>query len=111
MNFVIQNTDESDVRVKLEGVLDLSCQARLKENLHKLGFSNTQRRLVVDLSEVSFIDSACLGIFVSLIKLLKTSGSELFLISPQEEVRSVFQITRLDRLFTILDSSSELPEM
>lgn len=110
MNITVQNGEGNSLLVKLEGTLDVACQGRLKDELHKLGQQNPPRRLIVDLSHVAFIDSACLGVFVSLIKILKSNGGELFLVSPQDEVRSVFQITRLDRMFSVVDSLSDVPK-
>jgi len=97
-----------DTLVKFEGSLDVSCQESLKNELAKQVQPEDQR-LVVDLSLVTFIDSACLGVFVSTLKNLKAKNRQLVFVAPQEEVRSIFQITRLDRLFMIVDSLKDLP--
>ena len=55
--------------------------------------------VVVDLSEVAFIPSMGLGTLVMLMRNLKKNGQRLLLVGVQPEVRTVFAITRLDKLF------------
>ena len=55
--------------------------------------------VVLDLSEVAFIPSMGLGTLVMLMRNLKKNGQRLLLVGVQPEVRTVFAITRLDKLF------------
>ena len=55
--------------------------------------------VVLDLSQVSFIPSLGLGTLVMLMRNLKKNGQRLLLVGVQPEVRTVFAITRLDKLF------------
>jgi anti-sigma B factor antagonist len=59
------------------------------------------RRLVVDLAEVSFIDSSGLGALVSALKTLKRSdhGGDVRLARVQPPVVSLLEIIRLNRVF------------
>ncbi len=60
------------------------------------------RRLVIDLSDVSFIDSSGLGALVSALKMLKRSdnGGDVRLARVQAPVVSLLEIIRLNRVFT-----------
>jgi anti-sigma B factor antagonist len=60
------------------------------------------RRLVVDMSEVSFIDSSGLGALVSALKALKTQGrnGDIRLAGVQQPVVALLEIIRLQRVFT-----------
>ena len=60
------------------------------------------RRLVVDLADVSFIDSSGLGALVSALKTLKRSdvGGDVRLARVQAQVVSLLEIIRLNRVFT-----------
>ena len=55
--------------------------------------------VVLDLSQVGFIPSLGLGTLVMLMRNLKKNGQRFLLVGVQPEVRTVFAITRLDKLF------------
>jgi len=98
---------KGDVGVlSLSGNLDISKQTRFKEEIVK-SLGTEVSRVVLNFKGVSFIDSACLGVLVSLLRRLKTQGGDVRICSPQEEVRSIFQITRMDRLFKMFDQVDE----
>ena len=60
------------------------------------------RRIRVDLQQVEFMDSAGLGALVSALKRIGRDG-ELTICAPRPAVRSMFELTRLDRLMPIVD--------
>lgn len=90
----------------LTGTLDISKQSRFREEILK-NLGADLFRVVLDFKGVSFIDSACLGVLVSLLRKLKAQGGDVRISNPQEEVRSIFQITRMDRLFRVFDQVDE----
>ncbi len=57
-------------------------------------------RLLLDLSDVEFIDSTGLGGVVSLLKSLGPSG-EIWVVGARPPVRRLFELTRLDRVFQL----------
>ncbi|MGE0669146.1 MAG: STAS domain-containing protein [Sphingomonadales bacterium] len=57
-------------------------------------------RVVVDVSEVEFMDSTGLGVFVSLLKLMSKEG-RIAVAGPSPGVRKLIEVTRLDRLFPL----------
>jgi anti-sigma B factor antagonist len=62
--------------------------------------------VVVDLSEVTFLDSMVLGVLVQGLKRLRARGGRLRVVAPRAEIRRIFELTLLDRLFD-LDSTRE----
>jgi anti-sigma B factor antagonist len=58
--------------------------------------------LVLDLSEVRFVDSTGMGAIVACSKKLQEPG-RLLLLKPQPAVRELLRLTRLDRFFEVLD--------
>jgi anti-sigma B factor antagonist len=58
------------------------------------------KRLVVDLSGVSFIDSAGLGAVIEAMHEVEYGG-KFALVDLQETVRSIFKMLRLDQAFSI----------
>lgn len=61
--------------------------------------------VVVDLSEVDFIDSSGLGGLVSGLKTAREAGGDLRLASPTEQVRLVLQLTNLERMLISYDDA------
>lgn len=65
------------------------------------------RRILVDLSGVSFIDSSGLGALLAGLKSAKLQGGELALAAIAEPARVIFAITMADKLFPIFPSVEE----
>lgn len=107
---MIANTEtKSDVLiVALEGSLEVSKQQDLKDNLLRL--AREQNDMILDFANVAFIDSSCLGALVSLTKSLREDRGDIKLVNLSEEVQSIFQITRLDRIFEIFEATDEAVE-
>lgn len=89
--------------IALEGNLNVGVKDKFQEELHQKLPSET-KKIVFDLSSLDFIDSACLGSLVGLIRELRAKGGDIYLADCQDEVRSIFQLTRLDKIFTITDT-------
>lgn len=93
------------VQVKEER-LDAHNADLLKQELGKL-FEAGKTGVVVDLKEVRFIDSSGLGALVSGFKNASASQSCLKLSSLQSQVKSMFELTRLHRVFDIYATMDE----
>ncbi|MBV9411587.1 MAG: STAS domain-containing protein [Acidimicrobiia bacterium] len=91
---------ESETVVRAAGELDVNTAPELREQLAHLANEGTAL-IVVDLTDVSFIDSTALSVLVSALKRLRQADGNLELASPNPSVRRVFEITGLTRLFTI----------
>jgi anti-sigma B factor antagonist len=91
---------DGETVVSAAGELDVNTAPDLREQLARLIADGT-RLVVVDLSEVSFVDSTALSVLVSALKRLRQANGDLELASPNPSVRRVFEITGLTRLFTI----------
>lgn len=64
-------------------------------------------RVVVDLSAVGYMDSSGVGTLVKIAGMVRSFGGKLALLSPSRPVMSIFEITTLDRYFTIVSSEEE----
>ena len=82
------------------GELDLSNCDKLKEFLNKL-FIESQIDIKIDLEKLDYIDSTGLGVLISILKKLKTSNKELYLVNPKQNVEKIFNITGLDKIFNM----------
>jgi anti-sigma B factor antagonist len=68
-----------------------------------------QKTIVVDLSKAHFVDSTALSTLVRGMKRAREQGGDLILSGLQQPVRIIFELTRMDKAFTIVDSPSEAP--
>ncbi len=64
-------------------------------------------KVVVDLSNAEFVDSSFLGALVTGLKRSRMSGGDLRIVGLQPSVRSMFELTRLYRIFTIFDRTED----
>jgi anti-sigma B factor antagonist len=57
------------------------------------------RSFIIDFADTGYIDSAGLGALVSLSKKVREAGASLRLTNLNDDLRTLFELTRLDRLF------------
>jgi anti-anti-sigma factor len=55
--------------------------------------------VLIDLQDVTFIDSSGLGALVAMMKMVQTAGGKLFVCSINEQVRMLFELTRMEKVF------------
>jgi anti-sigma B factor antagonist len=107
MNFsVATERDGDDVVISVAGEVDLYTAPELKQELVRVIEEGT-RNVIVDMSETTFIDSTTLGVLVSGLKRLRPSGGQLALVVTDRNIRKVFDITGLDRVFPIHETRAE----
>jgi len=103
----ITGSDEGDFTViRLVGDVDVSAAARLRDALLRL-ITDTSEKVLVDLTDVPFLDSTGLGVLVARLKQLRLEGGDLALVIPSERLLRNFRITGLDRVFRIYPTVAE----
>lgn len=88
------------VRVTLTGEIDIYTAQALKEKLYGIVEAN-QLDLRIDCSGLNYIDSTGLGIFVGALKKTKLYEKNIYLDNLKDNIRKLFVITGLDKLFII----------
>lgn len=86
--------------------LDAHNSGELKDQMLQLG-ENGKVHIIVDLKEIHFIDSSGLGALLSGHKNATLRNGSFKLSSPQSQVQSMFELTRLHRVFDIYPSVQE----
>ncbi len=89
--------------VEVVGEINLSTSQDLKKSFEKMPV----KKIVVDLTGVSYIDSSGLATLVELLKKTKSQGGSMGLAGMSEKVKSLFEITKLDKLFQIYPGQKE----
>lgn len=70
-------------------------------------FEKATSKVIVNLAEVSFVDSSALALLVKGMKHCRQGGGELALCSLQQPVKVIFELTRLDKAFGIYTTQDE----
>jgi anti-sigma B factor antagonist len=71
---------------------------QLREMVRELSESG-ERKVLLNLAEVEFLDSTGLGALAAASEMLRTRGGQLRVVNATGPVRHVFQITRLNKVF------------
>jgi anti-sigma B factor antagonist len=101
---VLKSFEQDGVTVfQVNGEINISTSPELKKQFEK----QPPKKLVVDLEKVTYIDSSGLATLVEMLKKTKSQGGSLSLAGLSEKVRSLFEITKLDKLFLILPTQQE----
>ena len=105
MEFKLATADlgEGIFSVSVAGEVDLATAPELKEALGDVVGSGA-RGVLVDLSNATFIDSTTLGVLMGAVKRLRPAGGELVIACHDANIRKIFEITLLDRVFKIYDT-------
>lgn len=101
MNLKVKKVSEGTKHyLEVAGELDAYTAPELRQKLIPL-VEQKGHTLIVDLSDVTYMDSTGLGVFVGAIKAEKRHQSEVILKNMTERVRRLFDITGLDEIMTI----------
>ncbi|HEX5134625.1 MAG TPA: STAS domain-containing protein [Thermoanaerobaculia bacterium] len=63
--------------------------------------------LVLDLTDLEYMDSTTLGVLVGALHRLKSENREMVLVNPRERIASLLRVAKLDSLFSIYESVPE----
>jgi anti-sigma B factor antagonist len=88
------------VVIRPSGDIDLSRAPSLRTQIAEV-FKTTPMRMIVDLSDVPYMDSSGVATLVEGMQIASRSGTKFILLGLQDRVRSIFEIARLDTVFTI----------
>jgi anti-sigma B factor antagonist len=100
MNITTENNAGITILLVREDRFDANNSDELKAEFHRL-FDSGSKDLIVDLKKVLFIDSSGLGVLVSGYKNAAILHGALKLSNLQPQVKSMFELTRLHKVFDI----------
>jgi anti-sigma B factor antagonist len=108
MNFDIKTEQLGDDTyvISLAGEVDLYTAPEFKQQLLEV-IGQGGKEVVVDFSDTTFIDSTTLGVLVGGVKRLRSNDGQLSLVCSDRNITKIFEITGLDRVFTIYPSRDE----
>jgi anti-sigma B factor antagonist len=108
VNFDVKTdkVDDATYVISLTGEVDLYTAPEFKQQLLDV-ISEGGMDVVVDFSDTTFIDSTTLGVLVGGVKRLRAQEGRLSLVCSDRNITKIFEITGLDRVFTIYPTRDE----
>lgn len=87
--------------IGIRGEIDHHTAVTIRTDVDALLFAHRPRRLVMDLSEVSFMDSSGLGLIMGRYGILREMGGELILRDPSPETQSILTLAGMEKRVAI----------
>ena len=94
------------VVVEVDGQLIVGNRQELKQKVLD-ALEAGDKKFLIDFSKTGYIDSSGLGVLVSLSKKIRDEGGDLRVAGLNDDLKTLFELTKLDTLFAITDSASE----
>jgi anti-sigma B factor antagonist len=91
------------VRVEIKGSLIVGNRQAFKQRVLDL-LAEGKREFVIDFKQCGYIDNSGLGVLVAISKRIREAGGELVLEDLNDDLVTLFELTKLDDLFTIRSS-------
>jgi anti-sigma B factor antagonist len=91
-------------------ILDESNIQIIGNQMFSLIDDDHRTKIVLDFTNVEYLSSAALGKLITMDKKAKAAGAKLKLCSIRSDIKEVFKITRLDKLFQIVDNRDKAVE-
>jgi anti-sigma B factor antagonist len=102
MSFATKKQD-GVVIMEIEGQLIVGNRQELKQKLLD-ELEKGGRKFLIDFAKTGYIDSSGLGVLVSLSKKIREQGGDLRLANLNDDLKTLFELTKLDTLFKIADT-------
>ena len=100
---------EDRVVVTLSGDIDMRCSPDLRIAMKEV-VQKKIPQIVIDMSDVSYMDSSGVATLVEVLQQVKRYQGRLVLLGLHARVKSVFEIARLTDIFEIYGDFSEIPD-
>ena len=104
----ICNTAGSILSIRIRGEIDHHTAASIRKGIDTALFENRPKRLILDLSAVSFMDSSGLGLIMGRFSVMKELGGEMTVWNPSRETRAILNLAGMERLVRIEYPAEEL---
>jgi anti-sigma B factor antagonist len=103
------DADGGVVAVAVSGEIDLFTAPELKAAIAD-AVDGGSTRIVVDLTQTTFLDSTALGVLIGAVKRLRSTDGALSIVNTDATIAKTFEITGLDQIFTIRPTRGEAVE-
>ena len=92
----ISNCIENNVlKIKLIGELDEYTANRTRDRLDSLFLKNNYTTVIIDMSELTFMDSTGIGVLIGRYKKIKCDNKQIFISNPNKQIEKIFKMSGL----------------
>ncbi|MBD3426619.1 MAG: anti-sigma factor antagonist [Candidatus Omnitrophica bacterium] len=103
----INHEDTGGISIfRIEGDIDINTSPDIKRSFDQVA-AQKKNKIVINLKDVNYVDSSGLATLVEILKNLRAYGGKLKLTNLSSKVKGLFEITKLDKLFDIVDSEQD----
>ncbi len=92
--------------LKLSGDVDLYSSPQVRKKILSL-ITKSNKNLLVDLAEVTYMDSSGVATLVEALQLTNKNSGTLKLYSLRDAIKDVFELSRLDKVFNIYENEEQ----
>ncbi len=95
------------IKIEIEGEVDVYTSIELKRELNEI-IDNGTKKIIINLDKVTYIDSSGLGVLVAILKRIRKEKGNLKLLKLTQNVKKIFEITRLTKFFEIFEDEEKV---
>jgi anti-sigma B factor antagonist len=103
---LLPGAEGSVLVARVKGEINLHNSPALRNDLLRLVEEESPRSAVVNLAEVSYMDSSAIAVLVELLKAIRANGGVVYLTNLQKRVNGLLHIARLDSIFQIREDET-----
>ncbi len=92
--------------IAIEGEVDLNSSPQLRKVFSDLSDKGSQK-IIINFAKVSYIDSSGLATLIEMMQRQKKGEGKMLLVHMSDKIKSLFEITKLDKLFAIYRTQEE----
>ncbi len=101
---IVINKSFDDIKdawiIDVYGEIDIYTSDELKDSLIE-SISSKSKDIILNASNLEYIDSTGLGVLIGILKRLKSDAKDIYIINAKQNVRKIFNITGLDKIFKV----------
>ncbi len=101
--------DERTSIIRIKGDVDLYSSPKVRSQIVSL-ITKKNNNLLVDLSQVTYMDSSGVATLVEALQIINRVGGKLKLFSLGQAIKDVFELSRLDKVFDICQNEQQALE-
>ncbi len=101
MIYMEKSQDGDKINIKLKGKITFENTGEIREKMKEILRNDEIKHLVIDMEEVSFVDSSGLGLLVSIKNTMIRKDGTFSMVNLSDTVRKIMKQTGLDRYFGI----------
>ena len=107
----ICDTAGSILSIRIRGEIDHHTAASIRQGIDTALFENRPKKLILDLSAVSFMDSSGLGLIMGRYSVIKELGGDMTVWNPSRETRAILNLAGMERLVRIEYPEGKVPDL